>query len=85
MGTGWVFPFMSGFSLRRYLILQEQHLLEELSQPPAPAGGHGHDHRAALPHVFQIPFPAPQAEPPRIIQQTVGSSLLENTASAVLV
>nr|XP_021138434.1 uncharacterized protein C21orf58 isoform X1 [Columba livia] len=51
--------------------LREQHLLEELSQPPAPAGGHGHNHRAALPHVFQIPFPAPQAEPPRIIQQTL--------------
>ncbi|KFV39985.1 Uncharacterized protein C21orf58, partial [Tyto alba] len=51
--------------------LREQHLLEELSQPPAPGGGQCHNHRAALPHVFQIPFPAPQVEPPRIIQQTM--------------
>ncbi|KAM6421656.1 uncharacterized protein C21orf58 homolog [Rhynochetos jubatus] len=51
--------------------LREQHLLEELSQPPAPAGGHGHDRRAATPRVYQIPFPATQAEPPRIIQQTM--------------
>ncbi|KAI1237006.1 hypothetical protein IHE44_0014258 [Lamprotornis superbus] len=49
--------------------LREQHLLEELSQPPAPPGGH--DHRAALPQVYQIPFPASQVEPPRIIQQTM--------------
>ncbi|XP_032919913.1 uncharacterized protein C21orf58 homolog [Catharus ustulatus] len=49
--------------------LREQHLLEELSQTPAPAGGH--DHRAALPQVYQIPFPASQVEPPRIIQQTM--------------
>uniref|UniRef100_A0A8C0E7I6 Chromosome 21 open reading frame 58 n=1 Tax=Bubo bubo TaxID=30461 RepID=A0A8C0E7I6_BUBBB len=58
-------------SLRRYLILQEQHLLEELSQPRAPAEGQCHNHRAGLPHVYQIPFPAPRAEPPRIIQQTM--------------
>uniref|UniRef100_A0A8C3NQD2 Chromosome 21 open reading frame 58 n=1 Tax=Cyanoderma ruficeps TaxID=181631 RepID=A0A8C3NQD2_9PASS len=51
--------------------LREQHLLEELSQPPAPAGGHCHDHRAALPQVYEIPFPASQVEPPRIIQQTM--------------
>ncbi|XP_005528996.1 PREDICTED: uncharacterized protein C21orf58 homolog [Pseudopodoces humilis] len=51
--------------------LREQHLLEELSQPPAPAGGHCHDHRAALPQVYQIPFPASQVEPPRIIQQAM--------------
>ncbi|KAM4897664.1 uncharacterized protein C21orf58 homolog [Sylvia borin] len=51
--------------------LREQHLLEELSQPPAPAGGHCHDHRAALPKVYEIPFPASQVEPPRIIQQTM--------------
>ncbi|XP_063256250.1 uncharacterized protein C21orf58 homolog isoform X2 [Prinia subflava] len=51
--------------------LREQRLLEELSQPPAPAGGHCHDHRAALPQVYEIPFPASQAEPPRIIQQTM--------------
>ncbi|XP_062362620.1 uncharacterized protein C21orf58 homolog [Cinclus cinclus] len=51
--------------------LREQHLLEELSQPPAPAGGHCHDHRAAVPQVYQIPFPASQVEPPRIIQQTM--------------
>ncbi|XP_068264205.1 uncharacterized protein C21orf58 homolog [Nyctibius grandis] len=51
--------------------LKEQHLLEELSQPPAPAGGHCHNHRASPPHVYQIPFPAHQAEPPRIIQQTM--------------
>ncbi|KFQ38208.1 Uncharacterized protein C21orf58, partial [Mesitornis unicolor] len=51
--------------------LREQHLLEELSQPPAPAGGHSHSHRAAPPHVYQIPFPAPQVESPRIIQQTM--------------
>ncbi|KFO91656.1 Uncharacterized protein C21orf58, partial [Buceros rhinoceros silvestris] len=51
--------------------LREQHLLEELSQPPAPAGGL--NHRAAPPQVYQIPFPAPQAEPPRIIQQTMPS------------
>ncbi|KAF1424533.1 hypothetical protein FQV24_0000898, partial [Spheniscus mendiculus] len=50
--------------------LREQHLLEELSRP-APAGGHCHNHRAAPPHVYQIPFPAPQAEPPKIIQQTM--------------
>ncbi|XP_017598251.1 PREDICTED: uncharacterized protein C21orf58 homolog isoform X1 [Corvus brachyrhynchos] len=49
--------------------LRDQHLLEELSQPPAPAGGHCHNHRAALPQVYQIPFPASQVEPPRIIQQ----------------
>ncbi|KFP25778.1 Uncharacterized protein C21orf58, partial [Colius striatus] len=51
--------------------LREQHLLEELSQPLAPAGGWCHNHRAASPHFYQIPFPAPQAEPPRIIQQTM--------------
>ncbi|KAM6070550.1 uncharacterized protein C21orf58 homolog [Chlamydotis macqueenii] len=51
--------------------LREQHLLEELSQSPAPAGRHCHNHRAASPHVYQIPFPAAQAEPPRIIQQTM--------------
>ncbi|KAM7049505.1 uncharacterized protein C21orf58 homolog [Acridotheres tristis] len=49
--------------------LREQHLLEELSQPPAPPGRH--DHRAALPQVYQIPFPDSQVEPPRIIQQTM--------------
>ncbi|KAM6396587.1 uncharacterized protein C21orf58 homolog [Pluvialis apricaria] len=49
--------------------LREQHLLEELSQPPVPAGGYCHDHIAAPLHIYQIPFPAPQAEPPRIIQQ----------------
>uniref|UniRef100_A0A8C8B126 DUF4587 domain-containing protein n=1 Tax=Otus sunia TaxID=257818 RepID=A0A8C8B126_9STRI len=58
-------------SLKRYLILQEQHLLEELSQPRAPSEGQCHNHRAGLPHVYQIPFPAPRAEPPRIIQQTM--------------
>ncbi|XP_068052514.1 uncharacterized protein C21orf58 homolog isoform X2 [Anomalospiza imberbis] len=51
--------------------LREQHLLEELSQPPAPDGGQCHDHRAALPQIYQIPFPASQVEPPRIIQQTM--------------
>ncbi|KFP90172.1 Uncharacterized protein C21orf58, partial [Apaloderma vittatum] len=51
--------------------LREQHLLEELSQPPAPAGGHCHNHRAAPLQVYQMPFPAPQVEPPRIIQQTM--------------
>uniref|UniRef100_A0A8C5U052 DUF4587 domain-containing protein n=1 Tax=Malurus cyaneus samueli TaxID=2593467 RepID=A0A8C5U052_9PASS len=56
-------------SLRKDLILQEQHLLEELSRPPAPPGGHCHNHRAALPQIYQIPFPASQVEPPRIIQQ----------------
>uniref|UniRef100_A0A8B9MTF7 DUF4587 domain-containing protein n=1 Tax=Accipiter nisus TaxID=211598 RepID=A0A8B9MTF7_9AVES len=50
--------------------LKEQHLLEELSQPPAPAGGRCHNHRATPP-IYQIPFPGPQAEPPRIIQQTM--------------
>ncbi|XP_074767545.1 uncharacterized protein C21orf58 homolog [Athene noctua] len=49
--------------------LREQHLLEELSQPCAPAEGQCHNHRAGLLHVYQIPFPAPRAEPPRIIQQ----------------
>ncbi|XP_054064107.1 uncharacterized protein C21orf58 homolog [Rissa tridactyla] len=49
--------------------LREQHLLEELSQPPAPAGQHCRNHIAAPPHVYQIPFPAPQVESPRIIQQ----------------
>ncbi|XP_009957482.1 PREDICTED: uncharacterized protein C21orf58-like [Leptosomus discolor] len=51
--------------------LREQHLLEELSQLPAPAGGHCHNHRAAPTHIYQIPFPAPQVEPPRIIQQAM--------------
>ncbi|XP_008946192.1 PREDICTED: uncharacterized protein C21orf58-like [Merops nubicus] len=51
--------------------LREQHLLEELSQPPAPAGGRYPNHRAASPHVYQIPFPVPQAESPRIIQQAM--------------
>ncbi|KAM6332834.1 uncharacterized protein C21orf58 homolog [Podargus strigoides] len=51
--------------------LREQQLLEELSQPPAAPGGHCHNHRAVPPHVYQIPFPAPPAEPPRIIQQTL--------------
>ncbi|XP_027759830.1 uncharacterized protein C21orf58 homolog [Empidonax traillii] len=60
---------VTGFSLRRGLMLQEQHLLEELSQPPAAAGGHFH--RTVPPQVYQIPFPAPQVEPPRIIQQTM--------------
>ncbi|KAF1541329.1 hypothetical protein FQV10_0016670, partial [Eudyptes schlegeli] len=50
--------------------LREQHLLEELSRP-APAGGHCRNHRAAPRHVYQIPFPAPQVEPPKIIQQTM--------------
>nr|XP_009943317.1 PREDICTED: uncharacterized protein C21orf58 homolog [Opisthocomus hoazin] len=63
----------SALRRRRDLLqeLREQHLLEELSQPPAPAGGHCHSPRAAAPHVYQIPFPAPQAEPPRIIQQAL--------------
>ncbi|XP_069638351.1 uncharacterized protein C21orf58 homolog isoform X1 [Haliaeetus albicilla] len=51
--------------------LKEQHLLEELSQPPAPAGGRCHNHRPTPPHIYQIPFPGPQGEPPRIIQQTM--------------
>ncbi|XP_059724275.1 uncharacterized protein C21orf58 homolog isoform X2 [Haemorhous mexicanus] len=51
--------------------LREQHLLEELAQPAAPDGGHCHEHRAALPQIYQIPFPASPAEPPRIIQQAV--------------
>uniref|UniRef100_A0A803VG21 Chromosome 21 open reading frame 58 n=1 Tax=Ficedula albicollis TaxID=59894 RepID=A0A803VG21_FICAL len=61
----------SALRQRRDLLqeLREQHLLEELSQLPAPAGGH--DHRAALPQIYQIPFPASQVEPPRIIQQTM--------------
>ncbi|XP_051479311.1 uncharacterized protein C21orf58 homolog isoform X2 [Apus apus] len=65
----------SALRRRRDLLqqLREQHLLEELSQSPAPAGGHCHSHRAAPPHVYQIPFPGPQAEPPRIIQQTMPS------------
>ncbi|KFV18420.1 Uncharacterized protein C21orf58, partial [Tauraco erythrolophus] len=51
--------------------LREQHLLEELSQPLVPAEGPCHNHRAApLHHAYQIPFPPPQVEPPRIIQQT---------------
>ncbi|XP_031409924.1 uncharacterized protein C21orf58 homolog isoform X2 [Meleagris gallopavo] len=49
--------------------LQEQHLLEELSQPSAPAGGQYRNYSAGPPHIYQIPFPAPQAETPRIIQQ----------------
>ncbi|CAN8201005.1 unnamed protein product [Coccothraustes coccothraustes] len=51
--------------------LREQHLLEELAQPPAADGGHCHEHRAALPQIFQIPFPASPVEPPRIIQQAM--------------
>ncbi|KAM6268369.1 uncharacterized protein C21orf58 homolog [Porphyrio hochstetteri] len=51
--------------------LREQHLLEELSQPIAPTGGQGYNQRDASPRVYQIPFPASQAEPPRIIQQTM--------------
>ncbi|XP_063018640.1 uncharacterized protein C21orf58 homolog isoform X2 [Melospiza melodia melodia] len=63
----------SALRQRRNLLqeLREQHLLEELSQPPAPDGGHCHDHRAALPQIYQIPFPASPVEPPRIIQQTM--------------
>nr|XP_047903070.1 uncharacterized protein C21orf58 homolog isoform X1 [Anser cygnoides] len=51
--------------------LRDQHLLEELSQPSALAGGHLRNCRAAPPHIYQLPFPAPQAEAPRIIQQVV--------------
>ncbi|XP_054236926.1 uncharacterized protein C21orf58 homolog [Indicator indicator] len=65
--------FRSALRRRKNLLqdLREQHLLEELSQPPAPGGGQCHNHRAAPSHVYQIPFPAPQVEPPRIIQQTM--------------
>ncbi|KFQ51065.1 Uncharacterized protein C21orf58, partial [Pelecanus crispus] len=65
--------FQSALKRRKDLLqeLREQQLLEELSQPPAPAGGHCYNHRAAPLHVYQIPFPAPQAEPLRIIQQTM--------------
>lgn len=55
----------------RYLILQDQHLLEELSQPSALAGGHLRNCSAAAPYIYQLPFPAPKAEAPRIIQQAV--------------
>ncbi|XP_071419090.1 uncharacterized protein C21orf58 homolog [Pithys albifrons albifrons] len=60
----------SALRRRKHLLqeLRERHLLEELSQPPAPAGGHSQNHRA-VPQVYQIPFPAAQVEPPRIIQQ----------------
>ncbi|XP_050843492.1 uncharacterized protein C21orf58 homolog [Serinus canaria] len=51
--------------------LREQHLLEELAQPPAPDGGRCQEHRAALPQIYQIPFPASPVEPPRIIQQAM--------------
>lgn len=59
------------FLQRSYLILQEQHLLEELSQPSVPARRHYTNYSAGCPHICQIPFPAPQAETPRIIQQAV--------------
>ncbi|XP_062435352.1 uncharacterized protein C21orf58 homolog [Rhea pennata] len=52
--------------------LREHHLLEELSQLPVPAGGYSRNYRADPQHlIYQLPFPAPQAEPPRIIQQTM--------------
>ncbi|XP_032045884.1 uncharacterized protein C21orf58 homolog [Aythya fuligula] len=51
--------------------LRDQHLLEELSQPSALAGGHLRNCSAAAPHIYQLPFPAPQAEAPRIIQQAM--------------
>ncbi|XP_065606719.1 uncharacterized protein C21orf58 homolog isoform X3 [Cyrtonyx montezumae] len=49
--------------------LREQHLLEELSQSSAPARGQYRNYSAGPPQIYQIPFPAPQAETPRIIQQ----------------
>ncbi|XP_032301583.1 uncharacterized protein C21orf58 homolog isoform X3 [Coturnix japonica] len=52
-------------------VLQEQHLLEELSQPSAPARAQYRNYSAGPPHIYQIPFPAPQAETPRIIQQAM--------------
>ncbi|XP_042678405.1 uncharacterized protein C21orf58 homolog isoform X1 [Centrocercus urophasianus] len=51
--------------------LKEQHLLEELLQPSAPAGGQYRNYSAGLPRIYQIPFPASRAETPRIIQQAV--------------
>ncbi|XP_015144715.1 uncharacterized protein C21orf58 homolog isoform X1 [Gallus gallus] len=51
--------------------LREQHLLEELSQPSVPARRHYTNYSAGCPHICQIPFPAPQAETPRIIQQAM--------------
>ncbi|XP_065606720.1 uncharacterized protein C21orf58 homolog isoform X4 [Cyrtonyx montezumae] len=51
--------------------LREQHLLEELSQSSAPARGQYRNYSAGPPQIYQIPFPAPQAETPRIIQQAV--------------
>ncbi|XP_013807566.1 uncharacterized protein C21orf58 homolog [Apteryx mantelli] len=52
--------------------LREHHLLEELSQPPVPAGGYCKNYRADPQHlIYQLPFPAPRVEPPRIIQQTM--------------
>ncbi|XP_015723295.1 uncharacterized protein C21orf58 homolog isoform X1 [Coturnix japonica] len=51
--------------------LREQHLLEELSQPSAPARAQYRNYSAGPPHIYQIPFPAPQAETPRIIQQAM--------------
>ncbi|XP_052530510.1 uncharacterized protein C21orf58 homolog isoform X2 [Tympanuchus pallidicinctus] len=51
--------------------LKEQHLLEELLRPSAPAGGQYRNYSAGLPRIYQIPFPASRAETPRIIQQTM--------------
>ncbi|XP_025904751.1 uncharacterized protein C21orf58 homolog [Nothoprocta perdicaria] len=52
--------------------LKEHHLLEEPLQPPVPAGGYCKNYRTDPQHlIYQLPFPASQAEPPRIIQQTI--------------
>ncbi|OXB75907.1 UNVERIFIED_CONTAM: hypothetical protein H355_008551 [Colinus virginianus] len=51
--------------------LREQHLLEELSQSSAPVRGQCRNYSAGLPQIYQIPFPVPQAETPRIIQQVM--------------
>ncbi|XP_010220671.1 PREDICTED: uncharacterized protein C21orf58 homolog [Tinamus guttatus] len=52
--------------------LREHHLLEELSQPPAPAGGYCKNNRTDPQSlIYQLPFPASRVEPPRVIQQTM--------------
>ncbi|XP_021254433.1 uncharacterized protein C21orf58 homolog isoform X4 [Numida meleagris] len=67
------YMLQSALKRRKNLLqeLTEQHLLEELSKPSAPAGGPYRNYGAGPPHIYQIPFPAPQAETPRIIQQAV--------------
>uniref|UniRef100_A0A4X2MAM6 Uncharacterized protein n=1 Tax=Vombatus ursinus TaxID=29139 RepID=A0A4X2MAM6_VOMUR len=64
--------------------LQEQHLLEELSDPYSWGGNPRRSYRAEVPPVqIYPPFPAgPQPEQPRIIQQTVREALLSSDSDS---